>query len=486
MAASDFQNQNLTHAFNLPSPYQADLAKIAQQQKMAELLQAQSLQPTERYSYKGIEAHTPATAGLAKVLQAMGGAYLQNKGLEEQKALGEDFRNRSSMEGREFIGALKGTPEIPMPAEEQGGGPGRPAQGPDMARALEMSMNSVNPMVQGAGGAMLSQMLKPSETAFGKVDPKDYTPESVKAFSVDGGKDFSILVPRIKYERENTGSDITVVNPYDPTGKPVSIIPKTISPDTKATLAQAQDLANRSFYNMSAAQQAQDRREAQRLGVSIQQFNLNKWQAQNPAMSFQETDNGPVAFNPRSGVATPVVTPAGAPLLGGKPLTESQSNATAYGMRMEESNKILSGLENEGVTNTGMIRGTLGSVAGLTPFIGDKLQSGVSGVMNVLPGIAGGPSEKQQMFDQAKRNFITAVLRKESGASISPSEFENEEKKYFAQPGDTDAAIKQKQNSRNLAIKVMGIQAGPGAKNINPNAGAQKVRTYNPATGKIE
>ena len=60
--------------FNLPSPYQADLAKIAQQQKMAELLQAQSLQPTERYSYKGIEAHTPATAGLAKILQAMGGA----------------------------------------------------------------------------------------------------------------------------------------------------------------------------------------------------------------------------------------------------------------------------------------------------------------------------------------------------------------------------------------------------------------------------
>jgi hypothetical protein len=77
-------------------------------------------------------------------------------------------------------------------------------------------------------------------------------------------------------------------------------------------------------------------------------------------------------------------------------------------------------------------------------------------------------------------------LRKESGASISPSEFENEEKKYFAQPGDTDAAIKQKQDSRNLAIKAMGIQAGPGAKNINPNAGAQRIRTYNPVTGKVE
>jgi hypothetical protein len=198
--------------------------------------------------------------------------YLQNKGLEEQKALGEDFRNRSSMEGREFIGALKGTPEIPMPAEEQGGGPGRPAQGPDMARALEMSMNSVNPMVQSAGGAMLTQMLKPSETAFGKVDAKDYTPESVKAFSVGGGKDFSILVPRIKYERERTGSDVSIVNPYDPTGKAVSTIPITISPDTSARLAQERAISDRNFNQLSANQQAQLKNEGARLGISAEQL----------------------------------------------------------------------------------------------------------------------------------------------------------------------------------------------------------------------
>ena len=112
MAASDFQNQNLTHAFNLPSPYQADLAKIAQQQKMAELLQAQSLQPTERYSYKGIEAHTPATAGLAKILQAMGGAYLQKQGLEEQKALGERYR-ADQMADLTALGTAINAPAVP-------------------------------------------------------------------------------------------------------------------------------------------------------------------------------------------------------------------------------------------------------------------------------------------------------------------------------------------------------------------------------------
>ena len=98
--------------FNLPSPYQADLAKIAQQQKMAELLQAQSLQPTERYSYKGIEAHTPATAGLAKILQAMGGAYLQKQGLEEQKALGERYR-ADQMADLTALGTAINAPAVP-------------------------------------------------------------------------------------------------------------------------------------------------------------------------------------------------------------------------------------------------------------------------------------------------------------------------------------------------------------------------------------
>ena len=103
--------------FNLPSPYQADLAKLAQQQKMAELLQAQSLQPTERYSYKGIEAHTPATAGLAKILQAMGGMYLQKQGLEEQKALGQRYQT-------DLMDTLTKASEL------QAGRPAMPAQAP--------------------------------------------------------------------------------------------------------------------------------------------------------------------------------------------------------------------------------------------------------------------------------------------------------------------------------------------------------------------
>jgi len=459
-------------SFNIANPYQQQQEELSRRQKMAEILQQQSFQPIERTSYAGIEAPISPYAGLAKMLQAYAGAKGQQKVAEERAALADEARNRSSMEGREFIGALKGTPEIPMPAEELGGGPGRPAQGPDMARALEMSMNSVNPMVQGAGGAMLSQMLKPSETAFGKVDPKDYTPESVKAFSVGGGKDFSILVPRIKYERENTGSDITVVNPYDPTGKPVSIIPKTISPDTKATLAQAQELANRSFYNMSAAQQAQDRREAQHLGISIEQLNLNKWQTQNPAMSFHEGEDGPVAFNPRTGVAAHVTTPTGAPLLGGKPLTETQGKATGFASRASESDQIINTVGDGGNIKPSLIKAGAEAI----PLIGGALGTAA----NVIA-----PSSQQQQIEQAQRNFVNAILRQESGASISPSEFANAQRQYFPQVGDAPEVIRQKAANRQTAINSLKVQAGPGMQRMPQQQSAQQpMRAKNSKTGE--
>ena len=89
---ADYGGQNISRAFNVPSPYQTEQRRIQQQQKMAEMLQAQSMQPNERFSYNGIEARIPATAGLAKMLQGFTSMMMQKKGLEEEKALGEKYR----------------------------------------------------------------------------------------------------------------------------------------------------------------------------------------------------------------------------------------------------------------------------------------------------------------------------------------------------------------------------------------------------------
>jgi hypothetical protein len=162
----------------------------------------------------------------------------------------------------------------------------------------------------------------------------------------------------------------------------------------------------------------------------------------------------------------------------GKPLTESQGNATAFGMRMKESNQLINNLEQKGVTNTGITRSTIGGIVGMTPFVGEKMQQGVQSGMNVLPGAMGGPSSEQQQVDAARKNFITAVLRKESGAAISPSEFYTESQKYFPQPGDSNDTIAQKRHARDTAIKAMEIQAGPGKRQIE-QMGAKKVVNFN-------
>jgi hypothetical protein len=48
-------------------------------------------------------------------------------------------------------------------------------------------------------------------------------------------------------------------------------------------------------------------------------------------------------------------------------------------------------------------------------------------------------------------------------APRSPTEFENADKQYFPQPGDSDGVIKQKQEAREREIKALAM-AGPGAK----------------------
>jgi hypothetical protein len=160
-------------------------------------------------------------------------------------------------------------------------------------------------------------------------------------------------------------------------------------------------------------------------------------------------------------------------------LTETQSNATAFGMRAKESNVLLNQLEKSGTKDTGVVRSAVSGTLGMTPFIGEKLEQGATSAMNVLPTFLGGPNAAQQATDQARRNFVTAVLRKESGAVISPSEFAGEAQKYFPQPGDADSVIKQKQNARELAIKALEVQAGPGAKFIKEDSSPKRVVNFN-------
>ena len=108
----------------------------------------------------------------------------------------------------------------------------------------------------------------------------------------------------------------------------------------------------------------------------------------------------------------------------GKPQNATQALVNGYANRLLEAEQVLSVVNEQFAGNF--------SFGGMLP---NQLQT----------------AERQQ-FEQAKRNFINSVLRRESGAVISPEEFKNAEMQYFAQPGDTPEALTQKEANRNTVI----------------------------------
>lgn len=181
-----------------------------------------------------------------------------------------------------------------------------------------------------------------------------------------------------------------------------------------------------------------------------------------------------------TGVSTPVRDSQGNPVQQQpKALTDSQAKAALFGSRMDNSGRIIDELAQQGINKS-----IPGSQAGY----------GIGSVVRALS-----PSDFQKL-DQAKRDFINATLRRESGAVISPEEFANGEIQYFPQPGDSPEVIKQKAQSRAIATRgilaevpenqrtsmVQGITGSPQASALNkpsqPQGGQVFDRLPDPST----
>jgi len=128
-----------------------------------------------------------------------------------------------------------------------------------------------------------------------------------------------------------------------------------------------------------------------------------------------------------------------------KPLTEGQAKAALFGSRMQAAEAIFETLADKGVT---------------TSIPGSRAGFGVGEVVNAIQ-----PEERQQL-DQAKRDFINAVLRRESGAVISMEEFANAEKQYFPQPGEGSKQKAQKKANRELATRGILAEVPDGEKYV--------------------
>jgi hypothetical protein len=361
--------------------------------------------------------------GIANIYSAYKGKKLLEESDKKQQELAKMLREEGVRDIGQYMSALQGKPEsVTYSAEDVGPSMNvTPAIGPDYNKALSIALGSRSPMVQSLGAQTIGEMTKPQKLAEGEQFVR-FNPNTNKYETIASGAE-KFRAPL----QVDTGTSIQFLDPKDPT-KVLQTIPKS------------------------------------------------------QAGQVVEREDGTYLVDTRTGQARPVMGQQGQPLVGGKPMTETQSNATAFGMRAVEANKILKDIEKSGTTTTGGIRNVVSGTLGAIPLVGENLESKSYSALNFLS------SADQQKTDQARRNFVTAILRKESGAAISPSEFSNEEKKYFPQIGDSNKVIKQKQEARDLAIKALEVQAGPtGAKSIKAqqNQSQPKLR-YNPQTGAFE
>ncbi len=98
--------------------------------------------------------------------------------------------------------------------------------------------------------------------------------------------------------------------------------------------------------------------------------------------------------------------------------------------------------------------------AGALPVLdemGAALTDPVQQVMGVDPtGVVRGQQEPAfQQAEQAGREFLASVLRKDTGAAVTPSEMDTYGNMYLPKPGDTPELLAQKKGARQRALKAI-------------------------------
>jgi hypothetical protein len=172
-----------------------------------------------------------------------------------------------------------------------------------------------------------------------------------------------------------------------------------------ASLTQAISLAKE--QRETATAQAQQARDIKRLELEAQKVGIEKQKV--------EKEKQPVA---------------------------TQFQAGLYARRTEQAQDIFDQLEKAGF---------------------DRSKIG-TGLETIFPQAL--KSQALQSQDQAERNFVNALLRRESGAAISKSEFDSAEKQYFPRTGDSPEVLAAKKANRLQAIVGLKAEAGPALEKI--------------------
>jgi hypothetical protein len=128
----------------------------------------------------------------------------------------------------------------------------------------------------------------------------------------------------------------------------------------------------------------------------------------------------------------------------GKPPNQGQMEAAGFARRMEQAEKVFEQLEAAGYSRAATSERAFDN----------------------MPG-EGVPTNRLSQ-NQAERNFVRAVLRKQSGAVIGADEFEEEAKQYFPRPGDSPHILAQKKSNRQQVFEGFKSEAASAFDMVKP------------------
>lgn len=249
-------------------------------------------------------------------------------------------------------------------------------------------------------------------------------PEGIKQWAAGHSLTADQLLP--KFQTQDIGGSINAISIDPITGKPtvISTTQKTASPEAIMTDKRMREEG------------------ALNRGVTIRGQNMTDARAREtnskgdkPPAGYRWAADGVTLEPIKGGPADKSLNP-----------TETQGKSALYTSRALEADKILREVE-----------GKYSRIGLSAKHTADNLTyvPGASSIANSML------SPEAQKADQAQRDFINAVLRQESGAAISQSEFDNSRKQYFPQPGDSPEVVKQKAKNRQNQIKGLNSMAGP-------------------------
>jgi len=202
---------------------------INRRRKMAEMLQQQGMEPAgPQETAGGFVVPVSWTQGLAKALKAGVGGYQAGQLDRESKDLAQKTKSEAMDWAQSMPTDKPATPEQWMSEgidERLQPGTDAVKATPQQLRAWALSgALSGNPLAQGMGSAYMAQLMKGPESLVSKIDPKDYTPDSVAKYMQTMNP--AALVPIRKMETltaaGQNGPETRFFNPWEPPTSPVA------------------------------------------------------------------------------------------------------------------------------------------------------------------------------------------------------------------------------------------------------------------------